>query len=1360
MDSVSRLSGSASVPLSDGPRVFCVVCGTFNDDMVLRQSGLKCRRCVGKSSNKHYARLQKRQATQFLSQTYSARSSAARLDTASFVHSGDGFPETQNMSSTTSSSVLPPPEGCSSSSAMPQTRNSSLRPIEEYISGTSVYRTAVKSVCRSSDKDRAADKSCSGDQGTLLGGGRSTKRSTSDTLSKVPQNSARAQGSNLNSSSVAGDAIQRSSVPPAQPPTAGSTQHQQTNSTSDSSDVVRVPLNRGVSETSPESTPAHGTVRCSRLPTTGAKNVSSDPVPFSKAAPLRLPPRNKPHAKGWGTSSPPVSVADTTKRSAERKAATKSHRKVMSATHVKTTTASPSPPRNTSAAAAPRPGTKMTSITVRCIADEEVMSESWSGACSGGAVVPVVPTDPCLSHPSTPNNGVAISPAVNLSQHFAYRSPMKRGEGQRTSSFSLAASPDASSNPPAPRAGSCIHSSTSSTIDFSSHSRLQGSKSRTKSNASTLRQRGSPHLTQCSNLKRRLAASVSHVDPHETASREASLLLCMPRASGGAALAVSGSGQNSTSSDSESSSSQEPCATSVTPPSSSLSSVVVSSDSPEAVANPPRPAAAAADATATTEGADTKKAWQTGTNAPNVHPDKDRRKRKKKTTARGEDGASDVFAAKRLSGSIDALRITVELVSLAPNVPEASTSISRGGDGQLPTGTSSNDESSAGTDSTRSVSSRANDGYHRQVYAGGQSGGFTVTRHIRQRSGGSDLLTGASGGAPSSLASGKSKAAPQRSRQQRSSFGEAIAMGVQEVKKITYCLILHHRSTGEVLLRQKRRLYPDIIPACERVKMAAGAGLPAVPVKRLPSLRFATEAFMEERRAEVEAFLQAVSQSPSLIRHPDMVKLLGLAPYVTDVAVTTATGAASVSDSRGNRTDHHRYGRSTGAIGSGVSPPSESYSTPGRRQRERAGVVGHSQQCHHHSKSDGPGFDAATAVSDRDEPGAGYTVRVNLTEGALNAYRTSATESGGGGGCGDFYRTPSYSSLQTTTSSVVRRRKLDDVTMEDLEHIQLGNLIGRGTFGSVYLGLLQTHRGPLMVAVKVMTISETVTPVEIEGLQRELDVLSTAQHKNIIRFLGSSLNTATRELRVFTEYVECGTIRSLVHRFGALTMLAIQQYMRQILSGLQHLHSLSIAHRDIKGENILVTKNGRVKLSDFGSSTGTPCDASTAADASSLPLSSGGGGGLAGSVAGDSPLVGSPQYMAPEVIQGTVKSYAAADMWSLGCVGIEMLDRIIWRETAGTNPYAFLYRISRSGTPPHGLPTDAELAALKAEGNMKEYEGFSLYLDFLRRCLCVDWEQRQTASDQLKHPFMTYPYSKHLRWMPPATVQPSAVKPS
>jgi mitogen-activated protein kinase kinase kinase len=207
-----------------------------------------------------------------------------------------------------------------------------------------------------------------------------------------------------------------------------------------------------------------------------------------------------------------------------------------------------------------------------------------------------------------------------------------------------------------------------------------------------------------------------------------------------------------------------------------------------------------------------------------------------------------------------------------------------------------------------------------------------------------------------------------------------------------------------------------------------------------------------------------------------------------------------------------------------------------------------------------------------------------------------------------------------------------------------GALIGQGSFGSVYLAL-HAVTGELMAVKQVEMPGTTGTALDskknnmVEALKHEIGLLRELKHPNIVSYLGS--NTESNYLNIFLEYVPGGSVAKMLVTYGPLGESLIANFVRQILKGLAYLHSKDIIHRDIKGANILVDHQGSVKISDFGISKRV--EAST--------LMSGGAGKKAGQRVS---LQGSVFWMAPEVVKQTAYT-RKADIWSLGCLIVEML---------------------------------------------------------------------------------------------------------
>ncbi|OMO68405.1 hypothetical protein CCACVL1_19967, partial [Corchorus capsularis] len=256
-----------------------------------------------------------------------------------------------------------------------------------------------------------------------------------------------------------------------------------------------------------------------------------------------------------------------------------------------------------------------------------------------------------------------------------------------------------------------------------------------------------------------------------------------------------------------------------------------------------------------------------------------------------------------------------------------------------------------------------------------------------------------------------------------------------------------------------------------------------------------------------------------------------------------------------------------------------------------------------------------------------------------------------------------------------------------------GKLLGRGTFGHVYVGF-NSESGEMCAMKEVTLFSDDAKSKEsTKQLMQEIALLSRLWHPNIVQYYGSE--KVDDRLYIYLEYVSGGSIYKLLQEYGQLGELAIRSYTHQILCGLAYLHSKSTVHRDIKGANILVDPNGRIKLADFG---------------------------MAKHIAGQScPLSfkGSPYWLAPEVIRNSSGCNLAVDIWSLGCTVLEM---------ATTKPPFSQYE---------------GVAAMFKIGNSKELPPIPDYLsdegkDFVRQCLQRNPLHRPSAAKLLDHPFVKH----------------------
>ncbi|XP_047311875.1 MAP3K epsilon protein kinase 1-like isoform X2 [Impatiens glandulifera] len=266
-------------------------------------------------------------------------------------------------------------------------------------------------------------------------------------------------------------------------------------------------------------------------------------------------------------------------------------------------------------------------------------------------------------------------------------------------------------------------------------------------------------------------------------------------------------------------------------------------------------------------------------------------------------------------------------------------------------------------------------------------------------------------------------------------------------------------------------------------------------------------------------------------------------------------------------------------------------------------------------------------------------------------------------------------SRQSASSAFHKSKTLDNKYM-------LGDEIGKGAYARVYKGL-DLENGDF-VAIKQVSLENIA--------QEDLNIIMNLNHKNIVKYLGSS-KTKTH-LHIILEYVENGSLANIIkpNKFGPFPESLVAVYIAQVLEGLVYLHEQGVIHRDIKGANILTTKEGLVKLADFGVATKlTEADVNTHS------------------------VVGTPYWMAPEVIEMSGVC-AASDIWSVGCTVIELLTCV--PPYYDLQPMPALFRIVQDEHPPipDGLSPDIT--------------------DFLRQCFKKDARLRPDARTLLSHPWI------------------------
>lgn len=524
-----------------------------------------------------------------------------------------------------------------------------------------------------------------------------------------------------------------------------------------------------------------------------------------------------------------------------------------------------------------------------------------------------------------------------------------------------------------------------------------------------------------------------------------------------------------------------------------------------------------------------------------------------------------------------------------------------------------------------------------------------------------------------------------------------------------------------------------------------------------------------------------------------------------------------------------------------LDPPLTDFSftplTPPRNQRERTfsnkGADGDKDKTGRTNTNGGGGGDGGAGTNSRANTGGTNHIPGVTTPGSeggpqllprvASNHSLPGTAPGSAHSTG-FRKRPALPKTPSTTGSgktpvgenFARPSDLYKSPLSDSGTWRRGQLLGQGTFGKVSLGLLEEHG--LLVAVKEIDL-KFLTPKQRRHTFFELELLldHVPPHPHLVHCFGSELHNDV--LAIFFEYCPGGSLSQLTKRFGPLKEPLLKIYARHILLGLEHLHTQGIAHRDLKGSNVILDSWGNAKLADFGTAkklsdpasaivlelrenvrtfsrqksplgtqdlfAGAPKDSLKPTSANSVfksstppfstlskrkittpgtnnatspklvttpstPLPQGtitsirplsGPTHATHTPRGETPpaagaepspslstsgLNGTPVFLAPEVLlgekgpDGRLKGgWRKADIWSFGCILVELASgKAPWASVA-TNPMQVMYMVACSdATPPipPGLSTQAQT--------------------FLACCFRRDPRQRASATELLLHPWL------------------------
>ncbi|XP_039471203.1 TRAF2 and NCK-interacting protein kinase-like isoform X5 [Oreochromis aureus] len=282
-------------------------------------------------------------------------------------------------------------------------------------------------------------------------------------------------------------------------------------------------------------------------------------------------------------------------------------------------------------------------------------------------------------------------------------------------------------------------------------------------------------------------------------------------------------------------------------------------------------------------------------------------------------------------------------------------------------------------------------------------------------------------------------------------------------------------------------------------------------------------------------------------------------------------------------------------------------------------------------------------------------------------------------------------------------RSLDSIDLAALRDpagiFELVEVVGNGTYGQVYKGR-HVKTGQL-AAIKVMEVTEE----EEEEIKLEINMLkSYSHHRNIATYYGAFIKKGPagqdHQLWLVMEYCGAGSVTDLVKKTkgNCLKEDWIAYICREVLRGLSHLHSHHVIHRDIKGQNVLLTENAEVKLVDFGVSAQ-----------------------LDKTIGRRNTFIGTPYWMAPEVIACDENPEATydyrSDLWSLGITALEMAEGA--PPLCDMHPMRALFLIPRNPPP-----------------KLKSKKWSKRFLTFVDSCLIKNHLHRPTTDVLLRHAFI------------------------
>ncbi|XP_060516090.1 serine/threonine-protein kinase hippo-like [Cylas formicarius] len=273
-----------------------------------------------------------------------------------------------------------------------------------------------------------------------------------------------------------------------------------------------------------------------------------------------------------------------------------------------------------------------------------------------------------------------------------------------------------------------------------------------------------------------------------------------------------------------------------------------------------------------------------------------------------------------------------------------------------------------------------------------------------------------------------------------------------------------------------------------------------------------------------------------------------------------------------------------------------------------------------------------------------------------------------------------------SSKSELKKLSEESLTRQPEEVFDIICKLGEGSYGSVYKAL---HKE----SGQVLAIKQVPVDTDLQEIIKEISIMQQCDSPYVVKYYGSYFKNT--DLWIVMEYCGAGSVSDIMRlRKKTLTEDEIATILSDTLKGLEYLHLRRKIHRDIKAGNILLNSEGHAKLADFGVA-----------------------GQLTDTMAKRNTVIGTPFWMAPEVIQ-EIGYDCVADIWSLGITALEMAE--------GKPPYGDIHPMRAIFM----IPT-------KPPPSFRELDKWSPeFIDFVSVCLVKNPEERATASDLLSHVFV------------------------